>query len=185
MGQQPLQFHPGKVGLYDFANEHDACGVGFVANINGSKSHAIIEQGIQVLVKLQHRGAIGGDGATGDGAGILFQIPDEFFQAEAPKFKIELPKAGDYGVGMVFLPNDKKLMNICIDAIVEGIRREGLQQLGWRDVPVDPSCLGRQAAESRPHIMQVFIGKGSSELDSDAFERKLYLARRNAERLVG
>ncbi len=182
--RKPLQFHPGKVGLYDFANEHDACGVGFVANINGIKSHSIIEQGIRVLVKLQHRGALGGDNATGDGAGMLFQIPDEFFRGEAKKLGFELPEAGSYGVAMLFMPTDKKLMNHCIDTLVEAVRSEGLSPLGWRDVPVDPSCLGRQAAESRPHIMQLFIGKGKAALDEDALERKLYLVRRTAEKAI-
>lgn len=184
MRRKPIQYHPGKTGLYDFANEHDACGVGFVVNINGSKSHEIVEKGVRVLMKLQHRGAVGGDNATGDGAGMLMQIPDEFFRSPAAKLSFKLPPPGEYGVGMIFLPLEKDLAEPCVKAIGDAVKSEGLSLLGWREVPVDPSCLGRQAFESRPHIMQVFIGKGSQEMDADTFERRLYIARRNAGRIV-
>ena len=178
------RFHPGKVGLYDFANEHDACGVGFVANIHGEKSHKIVEQGVEVLIKLQHRGALGGDNATGDGAGILIQIPDEFFRLESKKLKINLPAEGEYGVAMIFLPHDEKLKKICIGEMENAVKSNGLSLLGWRDVAVNPSCLGRLAAETCPCIKQLFIGTGTQKLDNEALERKLYISRRCAEKAV-
>jgi glutamate synthase domain-containing protein 2/glutamate synthase domain-containing protein 1/glutamate synthase domain-containing protein 3 len=183
--REKYTYHPGKKGLYDFANEHDACGVGFVANTNGEKSHQIIEKGIRVLEKLMHRGAVGGDNKTGDGAGILMQLPDEFFQQVTKKLDISLPKAGEYGVGMIFLPKKKTLASKCIKAIENAITNEGFEVLGWRDVPVDLKCLGKLADDSCPDIKQVFIGKNYTDLDPDAFERKLYVARRMVEKKLG
>ncbi|MFZ2655321.1 MAG: glutamate synthase large subunit [Victivallales bacterium] len=176
--------YPEKKGLYDSANEHDSCGVGFVANIDGTRTHKIIEQGIEVLVKLLHRGAVGGDANTGDGAGILSQIPDEFFRKVMIAQNIELPPAGQYGVGMVFLPVDQKVSKKCIAAIDKSIKSEGFEVLGWRDVPTDDSSLGKLAKDTQPVVKQVFIGRKKEGLDIDAFERKLYVIRRLAGKIV-
>jgi len=173
-------YHPGKTGLYDFANEHDACGVGFVANINGNKTHKIVQDGIKVLENLMHRGAVGGDNKTGDGAGILMQIPDDFFRSLEPLQ--DLPKAGNYAVGMIFLPQDKKLNKQCIEVLEDALKEEECGIIAWRDVPVDPSCLGKISADCRPDIKQVFISKNDTIKSADEFERKLYLARRIAEK---
>jgi glutamate synthase domain-containing protein 2/glutamate synthase domain-containing protein 1/glutamate synthase domain-containing protein 3 len=176
------RFHPGQKGLYDFSNEHDACGVGFVANIDGNKTHKIIEQGIEVLINLQHRGAVGGDNKTGDGAGMLFQIPDEFFRRVAKE--IELPGPREYAVGMIFMPEDEKSISVCKEIVEEKIASENLVLLGWRDVPTDKSCLGKLAAESCPVVKQVFVGKGELTLNEDEFERKLYVTRRIIEKAL-
>lgn len=182
--KEKFTYHPGKRGLYDFANEHDACGVGFVANTSGEKTHQIVEKGIRVLEKLMHRGAVGGDNKTGDGAGILIQLPDEFFQSVTKKIGIKLPKPGEYASGMIFLPRNKNLASKCMKVMENSIIDEGFNILGWRDVPTKPECLGKLAADSRPEIKQVFIGKKFQDLDPDAFERKLYVARRVAEKEI-
>ena len=174
---------PHKQGLYDPANEHDACGVGFVVNINGEKSHTIIKKGIEVLVKLLHRGATGDDAKTGDGAGILIQIPDEFFQTVCPQQSIILPMLGQYGVGMIFMPQEKELRETCQKIIEEKIAREQCQCLGWRDVPVNSGALGDKARALQPQIVQCFI-KSQTETDTDALERKLYVIRRLAEKQI-
>ncbi|OGV35014.1 MAG: glutamate synthase subunit alpha [Lentisphaerae bacterium GWF2_45_14] len=176
------RFHPGKIGLYDFKNEHDACGVGFVVNIDGTKTHKIIEQGIEVLVNLQHRGALGSDNSTGDGAGMLFQMPDEFFKKTAEELGFKLPEAGDYAVGMIFMPDEPKLIEICRSKVDAAIIEEGLSVLAWRNVPTDKSGLGKLASDSCPSVKQVFIGKGKKQLGEEEFERKLYTARRMAEK---
>ena len=173
-----------KTGLYDFANEHDACGVGFVANINGEKTHKIVEQGIEVLNKLLHRGAVGGDENTGDGAGILIQKPHNFFKSEACNLKFKLPEESDYGVGMIFLSQDKALANKCISIVEKKVKSMGLKLLGWRDVPTDDSTLGNLAKSSQPCIKQFFVGKKKQKLDDDSFERKLYILRREIENEV-
>ena len=152
---------PQPQGLYDPGFEHDTCGVGFVANIQGEKSHAIVEKGIEVLINLQHRGAIGGDLTTGDGAGVLFQLPDAFFRRAAEGLSIQLPDQGEYGVGMIFFPQADVSREQCIPIVEKIIENEGLGFLGWRDVPVDESVIAGQAKESRPVIRQCFIeGKG-------------------------
>ena len=151
-------YHPGQRGLYDFANEHDACGVGFVANTNGEKSHQIVQKGIRVLEKLMHRGAVGGDNKTGDGAGILMRLPDEFFRDVTENTDISLPKAGEYAVGMIFLPQKKTLVSKCIKIVENAVIEAGFNVLGWNDVPVDSSCLGKLAADSCPDIKQIFVG---------------------------
>jgi glutamate synthase (NADPH/NADH) large chain len=175
------RWHPGKRGLYDFANEHDACGVGFVANVSGKKEHKIVQQGIRVLEKLMHRGAVGGDNKTGDGAGILMQIPDDFFQSVAKDSNILLPDDGEYGVGMIFLPQKKTLAEKCIKIIEKSFAGRNLPLLGWRDVPVNSDCLGELAAASCPVIKQVFTAKSSASLTTAQFERELYLVRRIME----
>jgi glutamate synthase domain-containing protein 2/glutamate synthase domain-containing protein 1/glutamate synthase domain-containing protein 3 len=171
---------PPAQGLYHPAQEHDACGIGFVANIRGHKSHGIISKGIQVLLNLTHRGACGCDPETGDGAGILLQIPHQFFVRECGKLGFELPQTGGYGVGMTFLPVEKHPRLQC-EGILESIaREEGLTVLGWRDTPCFASAIGRVARGSQPYIQQIFLGSGAFA-DEDTFERKLYIVRKRAE----
>src|SRR6478736_5456040 len=170
---------PPKQGLYDPSREHDACGVGFVAHIKGRKSHEIVEKGLTILNNLTHRGATGADPLHGDGAGVLIQIPDAFFRDVMAKQGVKLPKAGAYGVGMVFLPRNAAARAACVREIERAIANEGQQLLGWRDVPVDDSSLGKSARETMPVIKQVFVGAGRGQLDRDAFERKLYIIRKS------
>ena len=169
---------PGKQGLYDPANEHDACGVGFVANIKGRKSHALVAQGLQILQNLDHRGACGSEVNTGDGAGILIQLPHEFLVEAAASARITLPPQGQYGVGMIYLPPDPRQRRKLEQAFEKIIHSEGQDFLGWRTVPVDGSSLGATARASEPHIRQVFIGRGQGLADDMAFERKLYVIRK-------
>src|SRR5579864_9010757 len=171
---------PAPQGLYDPANEHDACGIGFVANIKGQKSHDIILKGIQVLINLTHRGACGCDPETGDGAGVLIQIPHKFFTRECSRLGFALPAPGEYGVGMIFLPVEKHQRLQC-EGILEGIIREaGLEVLGWRDTPIDGTAIGRVARGSQPYIQQIFVGCPAG-MDEPAFERKLYVVRKRVE----
>ncbi|HET6263775.1 MAG TPA: glutamate synthase large subunit, partial [Usitatibacter sp.] len=170
---------PPRQGLYDPRNEHDACGVGFVAHIKGRKSHDIVEKGLTILNNLRHRGATGSDPLHGDGAGLLVQIPDAFFREEMARLSVKLPKAGAYGVGMVFLPRNPAARQACSREIERAIGNEGQQLLGWRDVPVDDSSLGPTARSTMPVIRQVFVGAGRGSLDRDAFERKLYIIRKS------
>ncbi|MCC7269704.1 MAG: glutamate synthase large subunit [Rhodocyclaceae bacterium] len=171
---------PQQEGLYDPSNEHDACGVGFVVNIKNRKSHAIVEQGLQILKNLEHRGATGYDPLLGDGAGILIQIPGAFFREEMAKQGISLPPAGEYGVGMIFLPRNSESRRACEAAIERTVRYEGQTLLGWRDVPCDNAGLAQAAKDCEPVIRQVFIGRGAGLRDQDAFERKLYVIRKEA-----
>ena len=167
-------------GLYDPGNEHDACGVGFVVNINGEKEHRIIEQGITVLQNLLHRGALGADANTGDGAGLLFQIPDRFFRKACEKLKIRLPDPGTYAVGMLFLPQDRIFQELCRRLVEKAVSDGDLGFLGWREVPVNGKVLGEQARQEMPVIMQCFVdGKTHS---GDALEQKLYLIRKAVEK---
>ena len=174
---------PAAQGLYDPAQEHDACGLGFVANINGEASHEIITKGIQVLVNLTHRGACGCDPDTGDGAGILIQIPHKFFAKESKRLGFSLPAAGAYAVGMVFFPVNRQ-HRLSVEGIMERtVREEGLELLGWRDTPIDPDAIGRLARDSQPYIQQIFIGRPDT-MDEDAFERRLYVVRKRCENEV-
>ena len=168
-------------GLYSPAHEHDSCGVGMVANIRGARSHTIIQQGIEVLISLEHRGAECCDPDTGDGSGILFQVPDVFFQRHAHSLGIALPKEGEYGVGMVFLPQDEHQRAKCETVIRETVEAEGQAFLGWRGVPVDDSTIGWLARGRQPVIRQFFVGRAANIPDSAAFERKLYVIRRVIE----
>ena len=173
---------PVKQGLYDPEFEHDSCGVGFVVNLNGVKSHLIINQGLEVLSNLAHRGACGCDPETGDGAGILVQIPDEFFRRKCGDVGFKLPPFGEYGVGMVFLPQDadnrKSLENLLEKVVI----KEGLSFLGWRTVPVNNKAIGRLAQESEPIIRQLFVGIGGSACrNNKALDRKLYVIQKLAE----
>jgi glutamate synthase (NADPH/NADH) large chain len=172
-------------GLYDPANEHDACGVGFVAHIRGKKSHSIIEQGLLILKNLDHRGAVGADPLMGDGAGILIQIPDAFFREEMAKQGIQLPQPGDYGVGMVFLPKESASRLACQEEIERAVRTEHQVVLGWRDVPVDHALPMSPTVRTRePVIRQIFIGRGPDIMVTDALERKLYIIRRSAANAI-
>src|SRR5438874_7593788 len=167
-------------GLYHPANEHDACGVGFVAHIKGKKSHSIVEQGLTVLRNLTHRGAVGWDPKLSDGAGLLIQIPDKFLREVMAKQGMKLPPAGQYGVGIVFLPRDPASRFACEYEIERAIKDEGQALLGWRDVPVDNSDLAEPAKRIEPVIRQVFIGRGKGVTVTDALERKLYIIRKSS-----
>src|SRR5271165_4386343 len=171
---------PPAQGLYDPAHEHDACGMGFVANIRGQKSHDIVLKGIEVLIRLTHRGACGCDPETGDGAGILIQIPHKFFARECAALGFTLPAPGKYGVGMLFLPVDRLPRLQCEGILERMVKEEGLTVLGWRDTPVDGAAVGRVARVSQPYIQQIFVGCPAS-LNEDAFERKLYVVRKRVE----
>jgi glutamate synthase domain-containing protein 2/glutamate synthase domain-containing protein 1/glutamate synthase domain-containing protein 3 len=171
---------PPAQGLYDPRNERDACGIGFIANINGQPSHDIISKGIQILINLTHRGACGCDPETGDGAGILIQIPDKFFRRECAKLGFTLPPVGEYGVGMVFLPVEPQQRLQCEGVLERIAREEGLSLLGWRDTPVNGNAIGRLARGSQPYIEQIFIRCGPG-MDQEAFERKLYVVMKRAE----
>src|SRR6187200_379064 len=172
-------------GLYDPTAEHDACGVGFVVHIKGHRSHDIVEQALQVLVNLEHRGACGCESNTGDGAGILLQMPDAFLRAVVP---FSLPEAGAYGAGLVFLPHDdddREAVKALVGRITE---EEGQRLLGWRDVPTDDTLVGPSARAAEPRFEHVFIGAGGGiAAGPDAalrFERKLYVIRKRVERAV-
>jgi glutamate synthase domain-containing protein 2/glutamate synthase domain-containing protein 1/glutamate synthase domain-containing protein 3 len=171
---------PERQGLYDPQYEHDACGIGFVADIQGRASHQIVEQGIEVLVNLTHRGACGCDPDTGDGAGLILQMPHEFFKRECNALGFGLPDRGDYGVGMLFVANNAE-EQATTRAMIERITtEEGVVVLGWRPVPVDHQAIGWLARESEPHILQVFLGRGEAtkHLQGDRFERKLFVTRK-------
>ncbi len=175
---------PAQQGLYDPRNEHDACGVGFVAHIKGKASHERVSQGLQILENLTHRGAVGADPLAGDGAGILIQIPDQFLRDEMNWGGIQLPAVGDYGVGMLFLPRDAAARTACEKIIADKIVAEGQTLVGWRDVPVDNSTLGESVKALEPVVRQVFIGRGKKTADQDAFERKLFVIRKTAEHAI-
>src|SRR5437667_12375313 len=173
---------PPKQGLYDPQFEHDACGVGFVVDIAGRKSNDIIRKSLQVLVNLQHRGAKGCEANTGDGAGILLQIPHEFLKAECKKLRFELPPPGNYGVGMVCLPRDSYTQRWCKEIIEAAVARAGQNLLGWRDVPTDNSPIGESAKAVEPVFKQVLIERNPYLKTVDDFERKLYLIRKRIEK---
>jgi glutamate synthase (NADPH/NADH) large chain/glutamate synthase (ferredoxin) len=173
---------PPKQGLYDPRFEKDGCGIGFVVNVKGQKSHTIIEQGLQVLQNLYHRGAQGCDPCTGDGAGLLIQLPHEFLKRAAAEAGVKLPGAGQYGVGMVFLPPAAAPRRQCEQLFETVIAEEGARLLGWRDVPVKSDAIGEQARRTEPAIRQVFIARDI--LNEAQFERKLYVIRKRVERSV-
>jgi glutamate synthase (NADPH/NADH) large chain len=172
-------------GLYSPAHEHDACGVGFVAHIKGQKAHGIVTQGLKILENLDHRGAVGADKLMGDGAGILIQIPDEYYRAEMAKQGIELPPPGEYGVGMIFLPKENASRVACIQEMERAVKAEGQVLLGWRDVPVDSEMPMSPTVRSKePVIKQIFIGRGPDVIVPDALERKLYVIRKTASSAI-
>lgn len=168
-------------GLYDPANEHDACGVGFIAHIKGKKTHSIVEQGLLILKNLDHRGAVGADVLMGDGAGVLIQIPDQYYREEMAAQGITLPPPGEYGVGMIFLPKENASRLACQQEIERAVRAEGQVVLGWRDVPVDAEMpMSPTVRKKEPVIRQIFIGRGPDIMVTDALERKLYVIRKSA-----
>ncbi|WP_079933378.1 glutamate synthase large subunit [Carboxydocella sp. ULO1] len=175
---------PPKQGLYDPQFEHDACGIGFVANIKGKKSNEIVRQALTILLNLDHRGGQGSETNTGDGAGILMQIPHAFLVKECARLGIDLPEPGQYGVGMLFLPVDPEERAACEQKLVEIIAEEGQVLLGWRTVPTDNSSLGEMARKAQPFIRQVFIAPPRPQSDRMAFERKLYVIRKRAEKEI-
>ena len=167
-----------KKGLYNPIFEHENCGAGFICSLNGIKSNDIINKALNILTRLEHRGAVSSDGRTGDGAGILIDIPHDFFK-KVCEFKI--PNEGDYAVGMVFLPQRAQQNKICRQAFENEIEKQNLEILGWRDVPVDSRAVGRVASTCQPVIKQVFIKKID---DANLFRAKLYTARKIAENKI-
>jgi glutamate synthase (NADPH/NADH) large chain len=165
-------------GLYDPGREHDACGVGFIADMKNRKSHALIEQGLEILLNLDHRGAVGADPKAGDGCGMLIQIPHRFFQEETERLGFALPAPGHYAVGALFLPRDPEGRRTVEGIIEKVIADEGQLFLGWRDVPVDPAGLGESVKPTEPIHRQIFIGRGAGIADEDAFERRIYILRK-------
>src|ERR1700722_11554990 len=175
---------PPKQGLYDPQFEHDACGLGFVVDIKGRKSHKLVSDALQILANLDHRGAVGCEPNTGDGAGILIQVSHEFFVAESAKLNFKLPAFGQYGVGQLFLPKNSGEREAIKKELAKIISDEGQTVLGWRDVPVDNSSLGKTAVAAEPFMEQVFVGRNSAIKDDAAFERKLYVIRKVAEQEI-
>ncbi len=173
---------PKNQGLYETRREHDACGIGAVVNISGKRQHSIIEYGKQILINLHHRGAAGADETTGDGAGILFQIPHDFFHNELVERGLSLPEPMKYGVGIVFGSKETKIRQRCDEILEAAVGYYGMKVIGWRDVPTSSNCLGRIALEAEPSIRQIFVD-GSGFMDED-LERRLFLVRRRAEKLV-
>jgi len=168
-------------GLYDPSNEHDACGVGFIAHIKGQRSHSIVEQGLLILKNLDHRGAVGADPLMGDGAGILIQIPDAYYREEMTRQGVALPPPGEYGVGMVFLPKEQASRLACEQEIERAVLAEGQVVLGWRDVPINHEMpMSPTVREKEPLIRQIFIGRGQDVMVTDALERKLYVIRKSS-----
>ena len=172
---------PPKQGLYDPRNEHDSCGVGFVVNIKGRKSHDIVRRGLQILLNLDHRGAVGADPLVGDGAGCLIQIPDGLLQDWAARKGVTLPKPGDYAVAMCFLPREPKACELAVKQFEHFIKVEGQILLGWRDVPTNIEGLGKTVLEQMPVIRQAIVGRGPRVKDQDAFERKLLVIRKQTQ----
>lgn len=176
---------PNKQGLYDPALEHDACGMGFVVNIKGEKSHDIVADALTVLENLNHRGASGADENTGDGAGILVQIPHDFFKRECEVLGFDLPEKGNYGVGVVFAHKYEDFRKTQMEAFEKITVEEGQKILGWREVPIDKTTIGESAQSVMPRFVQVFIGKSAEITDEMDFERKLYTIRKRAEKAIG
>ena len=175
---------PASEGLYDPRNEHDSCGIGFVVDIKNRKSHQPVRQGLEILANLSHRGAVGADPLAGDGAGILVQVPDGFLRAECAGAGIDLPAPGDYAVGMVFLPRDGNARAQSEAALEQTVAAEGQIFLGWRDVPTDNSCLGRSVRPSEPVVRQAFVRPGPNCPDTAAFERKLFVIRKQTHHAI-
>ncbi len=171
-------------GLYDASHEHDSCGVGFVADMKGRKSHGIIRQALTILANLEHRGACGCEENTGDGAGILIQMPDAFLRPTCAALGFELPAVGYYGAGLVFLPRNTADAEFCVAQFERVIEEEGQQLLGWREVPSDNSMIGPTARSGEPAFRQLFIARSSDIATAEAFERKLYVIRKRVEHAV-
>ena len=174
-----------RLGLYAPDREHDSCGVGFVAHIKGKKAHSIVTQGLKILENLDHRGAVGADKLMGDGAGILIQIPDEYYRAEMAAQGVELPPPGEYGVGMIFLPKERASRLACVQELERAVKAEGQVLLGWRDVPVDAEMpMSPTVRLKEPVLRQIFIGRGLDVIVPDALERKLYVIRKTASSAI-
>ena len=173
-----LEGLPEANGLYDPRHEHDACGIGLIANIQNDKSHRVVSDGLRILRNLEHRGAVGADPQAGDGCGILLQIPHAFFKTEAQRLDFDLPEPGEYGAGFLFMPREPAIRKEVEQIWWQTVREEGLKILGWRDVPVDDSVLGKSVKKTEPFSRQVFIGRGPTITDEAHFERKLYVARK-------
>lgn len=169
---------PEAQGFYNPANEHDNCGIGFVAHIKGNPSHDIIRRGLEVLLNMDHRGATSADNSTGDGAGLLMQVPHEFI---TEVLKIDVGEKGKYGTGLVFLPKEKTEADVCLEILKKNIKNEGLTLVDVRDVPVDSSAPGEIAKTTEPLVKQVFV---KANLERDALERKLYIVRKLTEKAV-
>src|SRR3977135_4071092 len=169
---------PAAQGLYDPALDKDSCGVGFIADIKGRKSHQIVEDALTILLNLEHRGAGGADPRAGDGAGILVQIPHKFFAKKAAELGFTLPAPGQYAVGTLFMPHDTTRQKEIADIYEDVIAAEGMRLLGWRDIPTDNSTLGESVKPTEPVHRQVFIGQGEHKLTEDDFERRLYILRK-------
>src|SRR5438093_2107981 len=182
--RRPRSGPPARQGLYDPRFEHEACGVGFVVNIKGRKSHSIISQALEVLLNLDHRGACGCEANTGDGTGILIQPPHEFLKLVAREARVTLPSPGEYGVGMVFLPNNRSHRADCEKIFAGIVAEEGQKLLGWRTIPTNNASLGATAKASEPFMRQVFIARNKKLADDQAFERKLYVIRKRAENAI-
>src|SRR5919206_2708263 len=174
---------PPRQGLYDPRYERDACGIGFVAHIGGTRSHGIVQKGLELLDNMSHRGAVGCDPCTGDGAGVLLQVPRSFLARACADAGLELPANGAYGVGMLFLPRDAAERRACELLVERAVVEEGARLLGWRDVPTDETVLGEVSARGAPVVRQLFVARGT--MSEGAFERKLYVIRRQAENAVG
>ncbi|HEU4806560.1 MAG TPA: glutamate synthase subunit alpha, partial [Nitrobacter sp.] len=172
-------WRPPAEGLYDLSQEKDSCGVGFIANIKGKKSHQIVSDAISILCNLEHRGAVGADPRAGDGAGILVQIPHDFFARKAKELGFTLPKPGEYAVGALFMPRETAWREVIRSIIADQIKAEGLTLLGWREVPTDNSSLGETVKPTEPANMQVFIGRNGAVGTEDEFERRLYILRKS------
>jgi glutamate synthase (NADPH/NADH) large chain/glutamate synthase (ferredoxin) len=184
-GERHALAQAAQAGLYQPGHEHDACGVGFVAHIRGERSHDIVAQGLKILENLDHRGAVGADKLMGDGAGILIQIPDEYYRAELAAQGVALPPPGEYGVGMIFLPKEHASRLACEQELERAVKAEGQVLLGWRDVPVDAQMPMSPAVRAKePVIRQIFIGRGQDIIVPDALERKLYVIRKTASSAI-
>ncbi len=172
---------PPRQGLYDPSREHDSCGVGFVVNIKGRKSYDIVRQGLEVLVNLDHRGAVGADPLVGDGAGCLLQIPDRLLRDWAEKNGLDLPSPGEYGVAMCFLPRDDKARALGVKQFEHFIKVEGQSLIGWRDVPTNHDGIGKAVLAEMPVIRQAIIARGPKIKDQYAFDRKLLVIRKQTQ----
>src|ERR1700754_1643270 len=179
-----FSWRPPAEGLYDPSLEKDSCGVGFIANIKGKKSHQIVSDAISILCNLEHRGAVGADPRAGDGAGILVQIPHAFFSRKAAEIGFQLPEPGHYAIGALFMPKETAWRKVIQSIIAEQIKEEGLVLLGWRDVPSDNSSLGVTVKPTEPYHMQVFIGRNGVAETEDEFERKLYILRKSISQAI-
>jgi glutamate synthase (NADPH/NADH) large chain len=177
-------WRPPSEGLYDPSLEKDSCGVGFIANIKGKKSHQIVSDAMSILCNLEHRGAVGADPRAGDGAGILVQIPHAFFARKTRELGFTLPQPGAYAVGALFMPKETAWRKVIKSIVADQIKAEQLTLLGWRDVPTDNSTLGQTIKPTEPAHMQVFIGRGAHIKNDDEFERRLYILRKSISQAI-